>query len=76
MTAYMQAMVMTSIGLRLILVPKVPVENAQNYRVQRPQPADFARLRVHPETAVIHAVIVRETKRKRHSAEVKLSLGC
>jgi hypothetical protein len=26
MTAYMQAMVMTSIGLRLILVPKVPVK--------------------------------------------------
>jgi hypothetical protein len=50
----------------LILVPKVPVENAENYRVQRSQPADSSKLPVYSETADIPAVIVRTFPLKDH----------
>jgi len=45
-------------GLPLILVPKVPVGNAENYRARRSQPADLSTLPVRSETAVISAAIV------------------
>jgi hypothetical protein len=38
-------------------VPKVPVENAENHRGRRSQPADSSKLPVHSETVVISAVI-------------------
>jgi hypothetical protein len=57
------------VGLRLILVPKVPVENAENYRVQRSQPADSSKLAVHSETADIPAEIVRTFPLENHFIE-------
>jgi hypothetical protein len=58
------------LGLRLILVPKVPGENVENYRVQRFQPADSSKLAVHSETAVIPAGIVRAFPLENHFVDV------
>jgi hypothetical protein len=54
-------------GLPLILVPKVPVGNAEYYRVQRSHPADFAKFPVRSETAVIPAEIARNALSKTTS---------
>jgi hypothetical protein len=56
------------LGLHSILVPKVPVENAENYRVQlqRSQPADSSKLPIHSETANIPAVSVRTFPLENH----------
>jgi hypothetical protein len=41
------------------MVTKVPVGNAENYRMERLQPADFAKFPVRSETAIIPAEIAR-----------------
>jgi hypothetical protein len=47
-------------------MPKVPVENAENYRVPCSQPADFSQLPVRSEPAAILAVIVRRFRLENH----------
>jgi hypothetical protein len=45
---------------------EVPVENAENYRVQRSQLADSSKFPVHSETAVIAVIIVRTFPLENH----------
>jgi hypothetical protein len=48
----------TSIGLALICVPKVPVGNAENYRVRSLQLPEITAFPVHSKTPIIPAEIV------------------
>jgi hypothetical protein len=63
----------SDIGLPLIYVPRVPVGNAENYRVCRSQPADFAQVPVRQGTAVFSAEIARNSLAKTASLTVFFS---
>jgi hypothetical protein len=53
-------------GLPLILVPKVPVGNVENYRVRRPQIEDYSKLPIRSAIANIPAGIARKSPPDNH----------